>query len=64
MTFSEYLTALNDLEIKLCNDYKFDRSIAKKIASKAYIENEYEAEQYAYELADLVADCIKLASNV
>lgn len=68
MTSSEYLTVLNELEAELCNEYKFNRSIANKIVSKADMEkhsySEYEVEQYAYELADFVADCLQLVKEV
>ncbi len=68
MTSSEYITALSELETELCSEYKFNMLISKKIVSKADIEkhsySEYEVEQYAYELADFVADCLKLANNV
>lgn len=64
MTCEEYKKFLRDLEQDI-----FDRSPiigftnAKSIVSKADMEkhsySEYEVEQYAYELADFVENCIK-----
>lgn len=64
MTSEEYRKFLRDLE----HDIFINHSIiglvnAQAIVSKADIEkhsySEYEVEQYAYELADFVEDCIK-----
>lgn len=67
MTSSEYLIALSELEVELCNEYKFSRAIAKKIVSRA--DDEYhcysfdEVYQAAYSLAYFVTDCLKLAND-
>jgi hypothetical protein len=65
MTSEEYRTVLRNLIDDLATDYKFGTAVAEKIVSKADMEkhsySEYEVEQYAYELADLVSVCIKIS---
>ena len=64
MTREEYKKFIKDLERDIF--YRFPivgLANAKSIVSKADIEkhsySEYEVEQYAYELADFVENCIK-----
>ena len=64
MTREEYRKFLTDLEHEVLSKYPVIGSTnAKSVVSKADMEkhcySEYEVEQYAYELADFVADCLK-----
>jgi hypothetical protein len=64
MTHEEYKKFLRDLEQDIFNRCPIiGITNAKSIVNKADIEkhcySEYEVEQYAYELADFVEDCIK-----
>lgn len=64
MDFEEYKKFLKDLEHDVFNAHPIiGLTNAKSIVSKADMEkhsySEYEVEQYAYELADFVEDCIK-----
>ena len=64
MTREEYRKFLRDLEHKIFSEYPIiGATNAKSVVSKADMEkhcySEYEVEQYAYELADFVDDCIK-----
>lgn len=64
MTKEEYIKFLRDLEHDIFSKYPIiGVTNAKSVVSKADMEkhsySEYEVEQYAYELADFVADCIK-----
>jgi len=65
MTCEEYRVALRDLTDDLAADYKFGTAVAEKIVSKADIDchsaGYQEVEQAAYELADLVSVCIRIA---
>lgn len=67
MTSTEYRLALRELVDDLAADYKFGTKVAEKIVSKADIDchsGEYmEVEQAAYELADLVGTCIRIAKG-
>ncbi len=64
MTSEEYKKFLRDLEYDVFNRCPIiGTANAKSVVSKADMEkhsySEYEVEQYAYELADFVEDCIK-----
>lgn len=64
MTSEEYKKFLKDLEHDIFNTYPIiGLNNAKSVVSKADMEkhsySEYEVEQYAYELADFIEDCIK-----
>lgn len=64
MTNEEYRKFLKDLEYDVCIRCPIiGATNAKSIVSKADMEkhsySECEVEQYAYELADFVEDCIK-----
>lgn len=64
MTIEEYRKFLRDLEHDILSEYPIiGASNAKSVVSKADMEkhsySEYEVEQYAYELADFVENCIK-----
>lgn len=64
MTNEEYRKFLNDLEHDIFRVYPtIGITNAKSIVSKADMEkhsySEYEVEQYAYDLADFVENCIK-----
>lgn len=64
MTNEEYSNFLRDLEHDIFSEYPIiGATNAKSVVSKADMEkhsySEYEVEQYAYELADFVEDCIK-----
>lgn len=64
MTKEEYRNFLRDLEHKIFSEYPIiGATNAKSVVSRADMEkhsySEYEVEQYAYALADFVADCIK-----
>lgn len=64
MTHEEYKKFLIDLEQDISDRCPIiGVTNAKSVVSKADIEkhcyNEYEVEQYAYELADFVESCIK-----
>ena len=64
MTMEEYRKFLRDLEHDVLSEYPIiGATNAKSVVSKADMEkhcySEYEVEQYAYALADFVADCIK-----
>lgn len=64
MTNEEYRKFLKDLEHDISIQYPIiGITNAKSVVSKADMEkhsySEYEVEQYAYELADFVEDCIK-----
>lgn len=64
MTSEEYKKFLRDLEYDVFNKCPIIGLVnAKAVVSKANMEkhsySEYEVEQYAYELADFVENCIK-----
>lgn len=64
MTKEEYKKFLKDLEHDIFNRCPIiGDTNAKAVVDRAYMEkhsyNEYEVEQYAYELADFVESCIK-----
>lgn len=64
MTAEEYRKFLKDLEHDVLNEYPIiGLANAKSIVSRANMEkhsySEYEVEQYAYVLAELVESCIK-----
>ena len=64
MTSEEYSKFLKDLEHDVFNRCPIiGLTNAKSVVSKANMEkhsySEYEVEQYAYELADFVEECIK-----
>lgn len=64
MTKEEYIKFLRDLEHDIFSKYPIiGVTNAKSVVSKSDMEkhsySEYEVEQYAYELADFVSDCIK-----
>lgn len=64
MTSKEYSNFLRDLEHDIFSEYPIiGATNAKSVVSKADMEkhsySEQEVEQYAYELAGFVADCIK-----
>ena len=64
MTREEYRKFLRDLEHDILSEYPLiGATNAKSVVSKADMEkhcnSEYEVEQYAYELAYFVNDCIK-----
>lgn len=64
MTNEEYRKFLKDLEYDVCNRCPIiGITNAKSVVSKADMEkhsySEYEVEQYAYDLADFVENCIK-----
>ena len=64
MTSKEYSNFLRDLEHDIFSEYPIiGATNAKSVVSKADMEkhsySEYEVEQYAYELAGFVADCIE-----
>ena len=64
MTAEEYRKFLKDLEHDVLNEYPIiGLANAKSIVSRANMEkhsySEYEVEQYAYALAELVESCIK-----
>ena len=64
MTSEDYRKFLRDLEQDIFNSYPIiGTTNAKAVVSKADIEkhsySEYEVEQYAYDLADFVENCIK-----
>lgn len=64
MTHEEYKKFLRDLEQDIFSRFPIiGLANAKSVVSKADIEkhsySEYEVEQYAYELADFVENCIK-----
>lgn len=64
MTSEDYRKFLRDLEQDIFNSYPIiGTTNAKAVVSKADMEkhsySEYEVEQYAYELADFVENCIK-----
>lgn len=64
MTSEEYRKFLKDLEHDVFHRYPIiGFTNAKAVVSKANMEkhsySEYEVEQYAYELADFVENCIK-----
>lgn len=67
MTSEEYRVALRELVDDLAADYKFGTKVAEKIVSKADIDCHSvgypEVEQAAYELADLVSVCIRIANG-
>lgn len=64
MTSKEYSNFLIDLEHDILSEYPIiGATNAKSVVSKADMEkhsySSYEVEQYAYELAGFVANCIK-----
>lgn len=64
MTSQEYRNFLRDLEHDIFSEYPIiGATNAESVVGKADMEkhcySEQEVKQYAYELADFVADCIK-----
>lgn len=64
MTHEEYKKFLRDLEQDIFDKHRIiGLANTKSVVSKADMEkhsySEYEVEQYAYELADFVENCIK-----
>lgn len=67
MTKTEYYISIGNLVNDLAAEYRFDTAIVEKIVRKAdadyHSAGYHEVEQAAYELADLIAACIRIAKD-